>query len=191
MFKKLFVVFVIVFGVAMAMPSHASKPVMVRMVTSLGNVDLQLYPDKAPVTVKNFLSYVNKGSYNGTVFHRVIKGFMIQGGGFDQNLARRPTQDPIPNEADNGLKNVAGTIAMARTGIPDSATNQFFINTVDNSFLDFKNKSVQGWGYAVFGKVVKGMNVVQKIENTPTGFRGPFPNFPSPVIVILKMERLK
>ena len=169
----------------------AAKETHVRISTSVGDIDLVLYADKAPVTVKNFLGYVDKGTYNGTIFHRVIKGFMIQGGGFDTKLVKRPTRDPIRNEADNGLKNQVGTIAMARTGIPDSATNQFFINTADNGFLDFKDKSVQGWGYAVFGKVTKGMDVVRKIESAPTRYYGPFQNLPSPAIVIKRVQRIK
>ena len=169
----------------------AAKEPHVRISTSVGDIDLVLYADKAPVTVKNFLGYVDKGTYNGTIFHRVIKGFMIQGGGFDTKLVERPTRDPVRNEADNGLKNQVGTIAMARTGIPDSATNQFFINTADNGFLDFKDKSVQGWGYAVFGKVTKGMDVVRKIESAPTRYYGPFQNLPSPAIVIKRVQRIK
>ncbi len=147
----------------------------VQMETSKGSVVIELYPDQAPVTVQNFLQYVNDGAYDGTVFHRVIKGFMNQGGGFTADMKKRPTNHPpIKNEADNGLKNQRGTIAMARTNDPNSATNQFFINTVDNSFLDFKSKSPQGWGYAVFGKVVQGMDVMDTIASVKTGPRGPF-----------------
>ena len=185
----LFLVLAITIGCSPAV--LAAKETQVRISTSVGDIDLVLYADKAPVTVKNFLGYVDKGEYNGTIFHRVIKGFMIQGGGFDSKLDKRPTRDPIRNEADNGLKNRIGTIAMARTGIPDSATNQFFINTADNGFLDFKDKSVQGWGYAVFGKVIKGMDVVRKIESAPTRYYGPFQNLPSPAIVIKRVQRIK
>lgn len=161
------------------------------MSTSLGDIDLVLYADRAPVTVKNFLGYVDKGEYNGTIFHRVIKGFMIQGGGFDEKLRQRPTREPIRNEADNGLKNLTGTIAMARTGVPDSATNQFFINTADNGPLDFRDKSIEGWGYTVFGKVIKGMDVVRKIESSPTRYYGPFQNLPAATIMIKRVQRLK
>jgi cyclophilin family peptidyl-prolyl cis-trans isomerase len=147
----------------------------VKMETSRGEVVIELFPDQAPVTVENFLHYVNDGAYDGTIFHRVIKGFMNQGGGFTADLQKRPTKyPPIKNEADNGLKNQRGTIAMARTSDPNSATNQFFINTADNHFLDFKSKSVQGWGYTVFGKVIEGMDVVDNIANVKTGPRGPF-----------------
>jgi cyclophilin family peptidyl-prolyl cis-trans isomerase len=147
----------------------------VEMETSKGVMVIELYPDQAPVTVQNFLRYVNDGAYDGTIFHRVIKGFMNQGGGFTPDLQKRPTSyPPIKNEADNGLKNQRGTIAMARTGDPNSATNQFFINTVDNTFLDFTSKSTQGWGYTVFGKVTEGMDVVDSIASVKTGPRGPF-----------------
>ncbi len=140
----------------------------VRLETTLGNIVVELNPKAAPKTVENFLSYVKAGFYNGTIFHRVIKGFMIQGGGFTEDLQQKPTQPPIPNEADNGLKNVRGTIAMARTPDPHSATAQFFINTVDNAFLDFTAKTPKGWGYCVFGKVVEGMDTVDAIEKQPT-----------------------
>jgi cyclophilin family peptidyl-prolyl cis-trans isomerase len=153
---------------------YAANP-QVKMQTSKGDVLIELYPDQAPVTVENFLQYVNDGAYDGTIFHRVIKGFMNQGGGFTTDLQKRPAKyPPIRNEADNGLKNRRGTIAMARTSDPDSATNQFFINTVDNDFLDFKSRSAQGWGYTVFGKVVDGMDVMDSIAGVKTGPRGPF-----------------
>lgn len=189
--KKLVLFLVLAITIVCSPATQAAKQVKVRMSTSLGDIDLVLYAGKAPVTVKNFLSYVDKGEYNGTIFHRVIKGFMIQGGGFDKNLEKRPTRNPIPNEADNGLKNLAGTIAMARTNIPDSATNQFFINTANNGFLDFKEKTVQGWGYTVFGKVIKGMDVVRKIESSPTRYYGPFQNLPATTVVIERVQRLK
>jgi len=175
-----------------ASPANAgSKQVVVRMETSLGNVELELDTVKAPLTVKNFLGYVDKGDYNGTIFHRVIRGFMIQGGGYDEKLAMRPQRAPIKNEADNGLKNLAGTIAMARTGDPHSASNQFFINTVDNAFLDYRDKSVSDWGYTVFGKVTKGMDVVKKIESVTTTAYGPFENLPRPAVVIKRVVRVK
>ena len=161
------------------------KPVKVKLVTDKGDIVLELYPDKAPVTVDNFLQYVKDGHYNGTVFHRVIDGFMIQGGGLDANLREKPTKAPIKNEADNGLKNEPYTIAMARTSDPNSATAQFFINVVDNGFLDYRSPTGQGWGYAVFGKVVDGMDVVDNIRKVPTGPGGPFPrDVPrSPVVI--------
>jgi cyclophilin family peptidyl-prolyl cis-trans isomerase len=140
----------------------------VLMQTSQGEIRLELYPDKAPKTVENFLKYVDAGFYDGTVFHRVIQGFMVQGGGFDVHYQRKPTRDPIPNEADNGLKNERGTIAMARTSDPDSATSQFFINQADNLALDFRAKTSGGWGYTVFGRVTDGMDVVDRIASQPT-----------------------
>jgi peptidyl-prolyl cis-trans isomerase B (cyclophilin B) len=140
----------------------------VRLETSLGKIVVELNPTAAPKTVENFLSYVNAGFYNGTIFHRVIKGFMIQGGGFTEDLQQKPTRPAIQNEADNGLKNLRGTIAMARTPDPNSATAQFFINTVDNAFLDFTAKTPKGWGYCVFGKVVEGIDVADAIEKQPT-----------------------
>ena len=175
---------------AQATKAKAENPV-VRMTTSLGTIDIELDAKHAPVTVANFLKYANEGFYNGTIFHRVIRGFMIQGGGFVPPLQRKPTHDPIKNEADNGLKNTAGTIAMARTSDPHSATSQFFINTVDNGFLDHKDKSGPGWGYTVFGKVIKGMDVVQKIEAVPTTRRGPHGDVPSQDVVIEKVELVK
>jgi cyclophilin family peptidyl-prolyl cis-trans isomerase len=153
-----------------ALPLLAAEP-KVLMETSLGSITLELYPDKAPATAANFLRYVDEGFYNGTVFHRVIGGFMIQGGGMDRALHRKETHEPIPNEADNGLTNRRGTIAMARTSQPDSATSQFFINLVDNSFLDFREKNRRGWGYAVFGRVIDGMDTVDKIAKLPTTAR--------------------
>jgi peptidyl-prolyl cis-trans isomerase B (cyclophilin B) len=146
----------------------------VRIQTNLGDIVVELNREKAPQTVANFLSYVNEGFYNGTIFHRVIDGFMIQGGGFTQDLQQKATKPPIQNEADNGLKNDRGTIAMARTNNPNSATAQFFINVVNNDFLNHRNKTTRGWGYTVFGKVVEGMDVVDKIRKTPTGPSGPF-----------------
>ena len=141
----------------------------VKLETSQGDIVLELVPAKAPKTVENFLLYVKNGFYNNTVFHRVIKDFMIQGGGMTADMSQKWTRQPIQNEADNGLKNNVGTIAMARTANPNSATSQFFINTSDNHFLDHQNKTGQGWGYCVFGMVVEGMEVVRKIENMPTG----------------------
>jgi peptidyl-prolyl cis-trans isomerase B (cyclophilin B) len=142
--------------------------------TNMGSIVIELYPKKAPVTVKNFLRYVEDGFYNGTIFHRVINRFMIQGGGFTENYKKKKTFAPIKNEADNGLKNEVGTIAMARTSDPNSATAQFFINTANNTFLNYTAPDANGWGYAVFGKVIKGMDVVDKIEKVKTGRGGPF-----------------
>jgi peptidyl-prolyl cis-trans isomerase A (cyclophilin A)/peptidyl-prolyl cis-trans isomerase B (cyclophilin B) len=141
--------------------------------TNIGTIRLELYPEKAPKTVENFLKYAKDGHYNGTVFHRVIDGFMIQGGGFDKSYNQKPTRDPVQNEAKNGLKNEVGTVAMARTNAPHSASAQFFINVNNNEFLNAE-RAQDGWGYAVFGKVVSGMDVVTKIAKTPTGSGGPF-----------------
>jgi peptidyl-prolyl cis-trans isomerase B (cyclophilin B) len=141
--------------------------------TNVGTIRLELYPAKAPKTVENFLQYVKDGHYNGTVFHRVIDGFMIQGGGFEGGYKQKPTRDPVQNEAKNGLKNDAGTVAMARTSAPHSATAQFFINVNNNEFLNAE-RAQDGWGYAVFGRVVSGMDVVTKIAKLPTGAAGPF-----------------
>lgn len=158
--------------------------------TSKGNIVLELYPDKAPATVKNFLEYVDAKFYDSTIFHRVIRGFMIQGGGFTADMNQKPTNDPIQNEADNGMENQRGTIAMARTSAPHSATSQFFINSVNNDFLNFKSKSGQGWGYAVFGKVVEGMDVVDAISAVKTGAKGMFRDVPANPIVIKSARRL-
>jgi cyclophilin family peptidyl-prolyl cis-trans isomerase len=159
----------------------------VRLDTSRGPITLELADKQAPKSVENFLAYVRDGFYNGTIFHRVIDGFMIQGGGFTTDFQQKPTRAPIPNEADNGLKNRRGTVAMARTGDPNSATAQFFINVKDNAFLDHRGPTPQGWGYAVFGKVVDGMDVVDQIRQTPTGSGGPggrFSDVPVTPIVI-------
>ena len=144
-----------------------ANPVEVVISTSKGDIKLELYPEKAPKTVKNFLKYANEGFYEGTIFHRVINGFMIQGGGFDTNFERKKTHMPVENEADNGLKNVRGSISMARTAEPHSATSQFFINHKNNTALDYPSRD--GWGYCVFGKVTEGMDVVDDIAKTPTG----------------------
>lgn len=164
---------------------------LVRMTTNLGVVEIELYPAKAPKTVKNFLHYVNSGFYNGTIFHRVIAGFMVQGGGFEPGMRLKPTGLPIDNEADNGLINVSGSIAMARTSNPHSATAQFFINTADNTALNHTGKTPQGWGYSVFGKVTQGMDVIKTIEAAPTGQSGPFADVPINDVVITRMEVLK
>ena len=143
----------------------------VRLETTHGHIILELDPKAAPKTVENFLTYARNGFYDGTIFHRVIKGFMIQGGGLSRDMHKKQNQSPIQNEADNGYRNRRGTVAMARTNLPHSATSQFFINTVDNPFLDHTGKTPRGWGYCVFGKVVKGMHVVDQIERLPTGVK--------------------
>jgi peptidyl-prolyl cis-trans isomerase A (cyclophilin A) len=167
---------------AFAQTNAAGAHPQVLLKTTDGYIKLELYPEQAPKTVANFLDYVKSGQYSGTIFHRVIKGFMIQGGGYATNFSEKPTRAPIPLESRNGLKNAAGTIAMARTSDPNSATAQFFINTVDNAGLDYPNPD--GNGYAVFGKVISGMDVVKKIEATPTTTRGPMADVPQQPVVI-------
>lgn len=157
-----------VFALTLSTSAFAAD-INVLIKTNKGDITVALNADKAPVTVVNFLRYVDEGFYTNTIFHRVIKGFMVQGGGFDNSMNRKETLNPIQNEADNGLLNYRGTIAMARTSDPHSATAQFFINHADNTFLDFTAKSQRGWGYAVFGKVTKGLNVVDDIARTSTG----------------------
>lgn len=159
--------------------------------TSLGDITLELYPDKAPKSVANFLRYVHEGFYNGTIFHRVIPTFMVQGGGFTPDLQKKPTHAPIPNEADNGLRNRIGTVAMARTNDPNSATAQFFINVAQNTFLDFREKTARAWGYAVFGRVIKGMKVVNHIRLVKTGFKNGMGDVPLHPVVIIKATQLK
>jgi len=161
-----------------------SRNPRVRLETTLGSITLELNRTDAPKTVDNFLSYVERGFYNGTLFHRVIKGFMIQGGGLDEKMNTKDTQDPILNEADNKLKNEIGTIAMARTNSPHSATSQFFINTANNASLNHRNKTTVGYGYCVFGKVVQGMDVVQKIENVRTTSRSGYDDVPVETVII-------
>ncbi|UCB55858.1 MAG: peptidyl-prolyl cis-trans isomerase [Thiotrichales bacterium] len=168
--------------------TFAANP-KVSMETSKGKVIIELYPDKAPKTVENFLRYVNEGKYDGTIFHRVIPNFMNQGGGFTPEFKKVDTSAPVMNEADNGLKNKRGTIAMARTGDPHSATNQFFINTKDNNFLDHTSKSTSGWGYCVFGTIVDGMDVMDRIAKVPTGAGGRFQkDVPQETILIEKVS---
>jgi cyclophilin family peptidyl-prolyl cis-trans isomerase len=172
----------------MADKAASGKNPVVVISTSLGDIEVELYPDKAPETVKNFLAYVESGQYDGTIFHRVIKDFMIQGGGMTPDMKEKPTKAPIQNEADNGLKNTVGAIAMARTSAPNSATAQFFINTKDNAFLDHKSKSQQGWGYAVFGKVIGGLDVVRKIEAVSTTNKGMHQDVPAEPVVIKSIK---
>ena len=161
---------------------------MITLKTTLGDIVIELDYDKAPKTAKNFEEYVKSGFYKGTIFHRVIKGFMVQGGGLTADLSQKETLDPIENEADNGLKNDRGTIAMARTQDPHSATAQFFINTVNNSFLNFRSKEINGWGYCVFGKVVKGMDVVDAIEKSKTTTVAYYQDVPVETIEILDAQ---
>jgi cyclophilin family peptidyl-prolyl cis-trans isomerase len=166
-----------------------AEPVLVVMKTSKGDVTLELDADKAPDTVRNFLRYVDEGFYDGTVFHRVIKNFMIQGGGFTPDMKQKKTHEPVKNEAKNGLKNLRGTLAMARTSDPHSATAQFFINHKDNDFLDYPGQD--GWGYTVFGKVTGGMEVVDAIATVPTGSSGGFRDVPTETVTILSVKRAK
>ncbi len=163
----------------------------VKLTTTLGEIIIQLNPEKAPVSSANFLTYVNEGFYNGTIFHRVIPDFMAQGGGFDTSFNQKATHAPIKNEANNGLTNNRGTIAMARTNDPNSATAQFFINYKDNSFLNHTSQTPSGWGYAVFGEVVEGMDVVDAMAKQPTGNRGGHQDVPKTDIVIEKAEVIK
>jgi peptidyl-prolyl cis-trans isomerase B (cyclophilin B) len=174
-------------GVDMAIAGNPK----VEMETSKGKFVIELFPEKAPDTVKNFLNYVDAKFYDGTIFHRVIPKFMIQGGGFTADMKRKPAGAPIKNEADNGLKNDRGTIAMARTNDPHSATAQFFINTVNNDFLNHKSKTQQGWGYVVFGKVVAGMDVVDAISSAKTVMRGMYRDVPAENIEIRSTVVLK
>ena len=179
-------------GLLMTSFAWASNAPQVRVTTNLGVIELELNATAAPKTVENFMRYSKEGFYDGTIFHRVIKNFMIQGGGFNQNFMQKSVRAPVPNEAFNGLKNDRGTIAMARTGDPHSATAQFFINTGNNDSLNFSDKTTQGWGYTVFGKVTKGMDVVDRIQNILTGEGGPFPSdVPQPMVVISKVEIIR
>ncbi len=178
----------IIAGTSMGQESAVSNPQVV-METSKGDIVLELYPDKAPLTVKNFLDYIDAGFYSGTVFHRVIPGFMLQGGGFSRDMQKKSTLMSVKNEAFNGLKNDRGTIAMARTQDPHSASSQFFINTVDNAFLNHKSQTTAGWGYAVFGKVIKGMEVVDAISKVQTGTQGRFRDVPKTPVEIIKVRR--
>ncbi|TAN64992.1 MAG: peptidyl-prolyl cis-trans isomerase [Methylobacter sp.] len=166
----------------------SDTPSKVKLTTSLGEIIIQLNPEKAPVSSANFLTYVNEGFYNSTIFHRVIPGFMAQGGGFDTDFNQKAVHDPIKNEADNGLPNKRGSIAMARTNVPDSATAQFFINYKDNASLNHTSPTPSGWGYAVFGEVIEGMDVVDAMAKQPTGNRGGHQDVPKTDIVVEKAE---
>jgi peptidyl-prolyl cis-trans isomerase B (cyclophilin B) len=182
--KKYIVILVLVFWMGTGLSIAADALPRVKLTTSQGDVVLELNSAAAPKTVDNFLAYVKDGYYDGAIFHRVIAGFMIQGGGFDAEMKRKSPRPPIVNEADNGLPNRTGTIAMARTADPHSASAQFFINVKDNAFLDHRGKTAQGWGYCVFGKVVQGMEVVRTIENVPTTSRSGMRDVPKAPVVI-------
>ena len=171
-------------------PQNPNDPIVL-MSTSMGDVKVELYKDKAPKTVENFLSYVNEKFYDGTIFHRVIPRFMIQGGGFTPDMKQKPTHAAITNEAGNGLKNDFGTLAMARTSDVNSATAQFFINVKDNDFLNHKDDSLQGFGYCVFGKVIEGSKVVQKIEGVATDSKGMYEDVPVQPVVIQSVKLVK
>jgi peptidyl-prolyl cis-trans isomerase B (cyclophilin B) len=180
----------LILGAGQSCRAERSHP-LVKLETSMGDITLELYPDKAPATVANFLEYVNAGFYSGTIFHRVINGFMIQGGGLDAQMNKKATRAPIKNEADNGLKNDTYTIAMARTGDPNSATAQFFINVANNTPLNHTAPTPRGWGYAVFGKVIKGQDVVDKIKAVPTTTQGMYENVPKEPVSIIKATVVK
>ena len=187
MFKRVLVTLAALFSLTVLAPAALAANSHVLLSTTAGNIEIELDSQKAPVSVKNFLDYVNSGYYNNTIFHRVIPGFMVQGGGFTADMQQKTTNAPIKNEADNGLRNLRGTIAMARTAEKDSATSQFFINVADNAFLDHGQRD---FGYAVFGKVTKGMDVVDKIAQVPTENVGPYQNVPSKPIVITSVKVL-
>jgi cyclophilin family peptidyl-prolyl cis-trans isomerase len=189
--RNIMFVFIITGLMMVPLTIHAKegeKMIRVSIETNKGTIVAELDAEKAPVSVENFVSYAKKGHYNGTIYHRVIDGFMIQGGGFTQEMEMKKTDPQIKNEADNGLKNTRGTLAMARTSVVDSATSQFFINLVDNGFLDHRDKSSQGYGYAVFGKVVEGMDVVDAIGKVKTGNARGFADVPLEPVVIEKVS---
>jgi len=178
------------FCIFLTLCAHA-KNTTVEIKTNLGDVVVELYSDKAPKTVENFLQYVDEGFFKNTIFHRVIPNFMVQGGGFNTDLTQKPTRSPIPIESNNGLKNETGTIAMARTSDPNSATAQFFINVANNDFLNFKAPNASGYGYTVFGKVTQGMDVINKIAATPTGSAGPLSrDVPKTAVIIQDIVRI-
>ena len=191
---KLLLSFTLIFGSSLGglsakeIPQQQDDITMVTMTTSMGTITIELDADKAPVTVENFLAYVDNGHYDGTIFHRVIPGFVIQGGGMVPGMQQKKTGSPIQNEADNGLKNLTGAICMARTNDPHSATSQFFINLKDNTFLDHKDKSPEGWGYAVFGHVTSGMDVVEQIAAVETGNIGHHSDVPLEDVVLQKVD---
>jgi peptidyl-prolyl cis-trans isomerase B (cyclophilin B) len=176
-------IFTVLCALLVSVSAAAANP-QVELATTMGTIVIELERDKAPQSVENFLQYVKAGHYDGTIFHRVIPGFMVQGGGFTPDMREKPTRSPIKNEAANGLRNVTGTVAMARTPNPHSASAQFFINVADNAFLDFRAATPEGYGYAVFGKVVKGMDVVNRIVRVPTTSRPPHENVPQKPVVV-------
>lgn len=189
--RPLMLAALLVWGLSLGMAADApgkGKHPMVKLTTNQGEIVLELNDDKAPETVANFLGYVEDGFYNGTIFHRVIAGFMIQGGGMTEDMKEKSTKDPVKNEADNGLKNEPYTVAMARTQEPHSASAQFFINVADNTFLNHTGKNPEGWGYAVFGKVVTGQDVVDKIKAVATGRKGFYDDVPLEPVIIEKAE---
>ncbi|MDB5904176.1 MAG: Peptidylprolyl isomerase [Betaproteobacteria bacterium] len=188
MIKTLFAAFALVLSFAAAAAAPAANP-QVEVRTNMGSFTLELYPENAPNTVQNFLQYVKDGHYNGTIFHRVMPGFMIQGGGFDQKFEEKPTRPPIKNEAGNGLRNGVGMVSMARTKDPHSASAQFFINVAENPTLDFKAPTQEGYGYTPFGKVIKGMDVVERITAVPTGpGKPPHQDVPRKPVVIERIQ---
>ena len=190
--KLTFSFLILIFCIFTTSPALAEQPnPKVIMETSMGNIIIELFPNEAPITVQNFLSYVDENFYDGTIFHRVIKNFMIQGGGYTADFIEKETKPPIKNEASNGLKNERGTIAMARTMVIDSATCQFFINHVDNSFLDHKNNTPEGYGYAVFGRVIDGMDVVDAIANVKTMTKQGMQDVPRDTITIISLRRVE
>ncbi|MDQ6992138.1 MAG: peptidylprolyl isomerase [Mariprofundus sp.] len=190
--KRFFILFALTTGLLLSSLQQASAgPIQVTMTTSMGVIKLELDRSKAPISVANFLKYAKKGSYNGTIFHRVIPNFMIQGGGFNKEMQKQTSLAPITNEADNGLPNTTGSIAMARTSDPHSASNQFFINTNDNAFLNHSSKTSRGWGYAVFGRVISGMDVVRKIETVATGSRHGMQNVPENPVIIESVKAIE
>lgn len=186
--KRLLLLLLMLGIAACSGPLKGGKELVV-IETSQGDIQVELDRDNAPLSVQNFLDYAEQGYYDGTIFHRVIRDFMIQGGGLTAELQPKPTRAPIKNEAGNGLKNMRGTIAMARTSMVDSATSQFFINLKDNAFLDHRNTTAQGYGYAVFGRVVSGMEVVDRIGGSPTGVRNQFRDVPVETVLIRKVRR--
>ena len=185
-----FLLFGIVGSAAAQQSGGGSANPRVSFDTSKGKIVIELFEDKAPKTVANFLQYVKSGHFDGTIFHRVIPGFVIQGGGFTADMTQKPTKPPIQNEADNGLKNSRGTLSMARTSDPNSASSQFFVNLKDNASLDHRGKSAQGWGYAVFGQVVEGMDVVDQIAQVRTGNKGGHSDVPVEPVVVRKAQVL-
>ena len=188
--KRLKILFTLIFFTLVTFTTHAENSMnpKVKFTTSMGDIVLELDAEKAPLTTENFINYVKNGHYDGLIFHRIIPGFMVQGGGMEPGMKERPNLSPIQNEADNGLKNDKGTLAMARTNDPHSATSQFFINLVNNDFLNHTGKEVRGWGYAVFGQVVEGMDVVDAMGAVETGTAGFHQDVPSEDVLIVKAE---